>query len=87
MYITNQSGGLIIGTEKLCAVGVSTRNPTTHGTVAIVADMVSGEGYELGRYETRDGALRVLDDLFRAIRYGDKDHYRMPQLAPDEWRA
>ena len=71
MWIRNQSKRLLINVDVI----------SVHISVHDDCDdyLIRGGGYELGRYSSKEKALRVLDGIQNQIEYKNIEVHQMPQ--------
>lgn len=71
MWIRNQSKHLLINVDVI----------SVHISVHDDCDdyLIRGGGYELGRYSSKEKALRVLDGIQNQIEYKNIEVHQMPQ--------
>lgn len=71
MWIRNQSKRLLINVDVI----------SVHVSVHDDCDdyLIRGGGYELGRYSSKEKALRVLDGIQNQIEYKNVEVHQMPQ--------
>lgn len=71
MWIRSQSKRLLINVDVI-SVHVSVRDDCDDY-------LIRGGGYELGRYSSKEKALRVLDGIQNQIEYKNIEVHQMPQ--------
>lgn len=71
MWIRSQSKRLLINVDVI----------SVHVSVHDDCDdyLIRGGGYELGRYSSKEKALRVLDEIQKQIEYPYNKVFQMPQ--------
>lgn len=71
MWIRNQSKRLLINVDVI-SVHISVHDDYDDY-------LIRGGGYELGRYSSKEKALRVLDGIQNQIEYKNIEVHQMPQ--------